>query len=156
MVRAISLGGILFAAWLLLSGHTEPFLITVGAVSSLICVVIVRRMDSVDLENIRIRFSPRIVGYWLWLAREIVKTNIDVASRVLSPSLPISPRLIKIKASQKTPLYQAMFANSITLTPGTVTIDLEDGMLLVHALNTEAADELLGGEMDARAAKVER
>lgn len=156
MVRAISLGGILFATWLLLSGHTEPFLIIVGAVSCLVCVVIVRRMDNADLEDIRIRFSPRIVGYWLWLAREIVKANVDVASRVLSPRLPISPTLIRVEASQKTPLYQAMFANSITLTPGTVTVDLEDGMLLVHALNKEAADELLGGEMDARAATVER
>jgi multicomponent Na+:H+ antiporter subunit E len=146
----------LFVTWLLLSGHTEPFLIIVGAISCLVCVVIVRRMDNADLEDIRIRFSPRIVGYWLWLAREIVKSNVDVASRVLSPSLPISPTLIRVKASQKTPLYQVMFANSITLTPGTVTVDLEDGMLLVHALNKEAADELLGGEMDTRAAKVER
>jgi multicomponent Na+:H+ antiporter subunit E len=156
LVRAISLSGILFATWLLLSGHTEPFLIFAGAGSSIVCVAIIRRMDNIDFEGIRISISPRIVRYWLWLTREIIISNVDVARCVLSPDLPISPTLLRVRANQKTPLYQTMFANSITLTPGTVTIDLEDGVLLVHALNKEAADKLLGGEMDVRVAKVER
>ena len=156
MVRAISLGSVLFVTWLLLSGHYEPFLILAGVVACIVSVAIARRMDVVDHEGHPIHITPRIFGYGLWLAGEIVKSNIDVARRVLSSRLPISPTLIKLKASQQTELCQVIFANSITLTPGTVTIDLKDGALLVHALSQEAADGLLDGKMDARVARVER
>ncbi len=81
---------------------------------------------------------------------QIVIANIDVARRVLSPSLPISPTLIRVKASQSTDLGQAIYANSITLTPGTISIDVEDGEILVHALTREGAQSLLDGEMDRR------
>ncbi len=146
----------MFVTWLLLSGHFEPFLILLGLASCIVSVAIARRMDVVDLEGHPIHITPRIFGYWLWLAREIVKCNIDVARRVLSPSLPISPTLVRLKASQQSELCQAIFANSITLTPGTVTIELKDGSLLVHALSKDAAVDLLQGEMDARVMRVER
>jgi multicomponent Na+:H+ antiporter subunit E len=119
-------------------------------------VAIAWRMDVVDHEGHPIHITPRIFGYWLWLGREIVKWNIDVALHVLSPRLRISPTLVRLKASQQTELCQAIYANSITLTPGTVTIDLKDGSLLVHALSEEAAIDLLQGEMDARVVRVER
>jgi len=156
LVQAISLGSVLFVTWLLLSGHFEPFLILLGLASCIASVAIARRMDVVDLEGHPIHITPRIFAYWLWLAREIVKSNIDVARRVLSPSLPISPTLVRLKASQKSELCQAIYANSITLTPGTVTIELKDGSLMVHSLSEDAAVDLLEGEMDARVVRVER
>ncbi len=156
MVHAISLGGVLFVTWLLLSGHFEPLLISLGLMACIVSVAIAWRMDVIDHEGHPIHITPRIFGYWLWLSRDIVKWNIDVAYRVLSPNLPISPTLVRLKASQQTELCQAIYANSITLTPGTVTIDLESGSLLVHALSEEAAVDLLGGEMDAQVVRVEQ
>lgn len=156
MVRAISLCSVLFVTWLLLSGHYEPLLILLGVASCIVSVAIAHRMDVVDHEGHPIHITPRIFGYVLWLAGEIVKSNIDVARRVLSPRLPISPTLIKVNASQQTELCQVIFANSITLTPGTVTIDLKDNVLLVHALSHEAADDLQSGEMDRLVTRVER
>ena len=156
MVHAISLGSVLFVTWLLLSGHFEPLLISLGLVACIASVAIAWRMDVVDHEGHPIHITPRIFGYWLWLGREIVKWNIDVALHVLSPRLRISPTLVRLKASQRTELCQAIYANSITLTPGTVNIDLKDGSLLVHALSEEAAIDLLQGEMDARVVRVER
>jgi len=79
-----------------------------------------------------------------------VRSNIDVARRILSPGVPISPKLIEVPASQRTDLGKVIYANSITLTPGTISIRIRDGMILVHALSEEAADELLQGEMDRR------
>jgi multicomponent Na+:H+ antiporter subunit E len=84
-----------------------------------------------------------------------VKANIDVARRVLSPSLPISPKLFTTPASQKTDLGQAIYANSITLTPGTVSVDLDPGEITVHAISREGADDVSGGEMDRRVTEVE-
>ena len=74
---------------------------------------------------------------------------------ILSPSLPITPTMIRLRASQKTDAARVLYANSITLTPGTVTVDIHDNVILVHALIREAAEGLAEGEMDRRAAALE-
>ena len=99
-----------------------------------------------------LRFSRRLIGYWLWLAKEVIKSSLDVARIVLSPSLPISPQVVKIKASCAHPVDQAILANSITLTPGTVALDVHEGEITVHALTKAGAEELKKGEMDRRVA----
>lgn len=96
------------------------------------------------------------VSYFIWLCIEVVKSNLDVAFRIVRPDLPIQPRLLKIKTSQATELGQVIFANSITLTPGTVSIDLRDDEIEVHALAQEPAGSLMSGEMDRRIAAMER
>ena len=93
--------------------------------------------------------------YAPWLAWAIVKANMDVTRRILSPSMPISPTLVEVPATQHNQLGQVIFANSITLTPGTVSVDVEDGIITVHALTREAADELATGEMDRRVTRLE-
>ncbi|MDH3228333.1 MAG: Na+/H+ antiporter subunit E, partial [Alphaproteobacteria bacterium] len=85
----------------------------------------------------------------------IVKANIDVAKRVWSPSLPISPTLFLLPTSQPGALGQVIYANSITLTPGTVSVSLEDGKILVHAIAKEVGDDLATGEMDRRVTRLE-
>ena len=97
----------------------------------------------------------RVWMYWRWLAREVVKSNLDVARRILSPSLPISPNVFTLKASQRTDLGRVIFANSITLTPGTISIDLQGDTIEVHALTQEAAETLQTGEMDRRVTDLE-
>jgi multicomponent Na+:H+ antiporter subunit E len=155
VVHAISLGVVLAIVWLLLSGHFEPLVLTLGLASCVVVVAITRRMDLVDHEGHPIHLTRRATGYWLWLAWEVVKANIDVAKRVLAPNMNISPTMVRLTASQKTDLGLVIYANSITLTPGTVSVDVDPGEILVHALSRDAADDLKGGEMDRRVAQVE-
>lgn len=155
MVHAISLALVLFALWLLLSGHYVPLLIGLGALSVLLVVTIALRMDVVDREGHPIHLSPKALLYWPWLGWEIVKANLDVARRILDPRLPISPIVIRLKASQKSDLGRVIYANSITLTPGTVSIDIDGEHIEVHALTREAAQALRTGDMDRRVTRFE-
>ncbi|MEE8266481.1 MAG: Na+/H+ antiporter subunit E [Acidiferrobacterales bacterium] len=155
MVHAISLALVLFALWLLLSSHYVPLLIGLGALSVLLVVTIALRMGVVDREGHPIHLSPKALLYWPWLAWEIVKSNVDVARRILSPTLPISPTVIRLKASQKSELGKVIYANSITLTPGTVSIDIDGDKIEVHALTREAAQALRTGDMDRRVTRFE-
>ncbi len=155
MVHAVSLALVLFALWLLLSGHYVPLLLGLGAISVLLVVTITLRMDVVDREGHPIHLSPKALLYWPWLAWEIVKSNVDVARRILSPTLPISPTVIRLKASQKSELGKVIYSNSITLTPGTVSIDIDGDKIEVHALTREAAQALRTGDMDRRITRFE-
>ncbi|WP_135078074.1 Na+/H+ antiporter subunit E [Terasakiella sp. SH-1] len=154
MANSISLWVFLYAFWFLLSGHTEPLLLVFGAISCTLVVYIARRMDVIDHEGHPSHISIKIIPYWIWLCWEIVKANVDVAKVILSPKLPISPVMFKAKASQKRELGQVIYANSITLTPGTVTVGLEDGVLEIHALTKEGAEGVLTGDMDRRVCMV--
>lgn len=155
MLHAISLGLVLFATWLLLSGYFEPLLLTLGVTSCLAVVWVAHRMDVVDREGHPIHLGLRMIGYWLWLAVEIIKANIDVAKCIVDPRLPIRPNLFWTKASQHSELGQVIYANSITLTPGTISMRVTGGRILVHALTTEAAAGVETGDMDRRVCALE-
>ena len=155
MLHSISLGLLLFGVWLLLSGLFEPLLLGLGVVSCLLVVLIAHRMDVIDREGHPIHLGWRIVIYWFWLALEIVKANIDVARRILDPKLPIHPVLIRLQACQKSELGLVIYANSITLAPGTVSVQVEAGEILVHAIAEEPAEALQQGGMDRRVSAVE-
>ena len=113
------------------------------------------RMDLIDHEGVPIHITWAVLRYLPWLIREVAKANIDVAKRIIDPKLPISPCLFDAPVSQKTDLGQALYANSITLTPGTVSVDLDPNVIRVHALDQGSADGVLEGEMDARVSAVE-
>jgi len=140
----------LAAAWLLWSGIYKPLLLGLGVLSCLLTIYIKHRMNYFETDMFALRFGRRLLGYWLWLAKEVVKSSLDVARIVLSPSLPISPEVVRIKASCEHPVDQAILANSITLTPGTLALDVYKGEIAVHALTKAGADELRKGEMDRR------
>ncbi len=152
ITRILVLLAPLVAAWLLWSGIYKPLLLGLGLFSCLLTIYITHRMQYFDTEVFALRFGGRLIRYWLWLAIEVVKSSLDVARIVLSPSLPISPQVIKIKASCEHPFDQAILANSITLTPGTLALDVFEGEIIVHALTKAGADELKQGEMDRRVA----
>lgn len=145
---------LLLAIWLLWSGHTEPLILGFGVASCTLVVWLTSRLYGRE-EAFTYRLGARPILYVPWLLWEIVKANIDVAKVVLSPKMVINPRMIRVRASQVTEPGQAIYANSITLTPGTITLDLRDGTALVHALTDEAADGLAEGEMDRRVAALE-
>ncbi len=147
---------ILVCAWALWSGHTEPLIMGFGAVSCLGVHALARRMDRHDgTTGFDFGLIARSVLYVPWLTWEIVKANLDVARRVLSPDPGIHSHLIRTRASQETELGRVIYANSITLTPGTITLDLRGSQLLVHALTREAAAIDEGAGMDLRVARLE-
>lgn len=157
MIRVISLFFVMAVTWLLLSGHYEALILAFGLFSCLLTVYVAfRRMRIVDKEGHPLEDGWRAPFYWVWLVKEILKSNLDVARRILSPKLDISPRIITVEASQRSEFGQVIYANSITLTPGTTTLRIENGKVDVHALTKESAEGLLTGEMDRRVTGIER
>jgi len=154
IIHSLSLGAVLFAVWLLLSGHYTPFIMLLGVVSCAVIVTITLRMEVADQEGHPIHLTWRALTYWPWLMVEIVKANIDVAKRIMLPSMAVTPTMIRVRASQKSDLGQVIYANSITLTPGTISVDVANGEILVHALSREGAESLLDGEMDRRVTRM--
>ena len=147
---------VLAALWLMLSGVFEPLLLSLGLLSCLFVLFIAHRMDVIDHEGRVIHLGfVHLIFYWLWLVGEIVKASIDVTRRVLDPALPIRPTVIRLKATQPSEMGLVIYANSITLTPGTVSIDVTAGEIKVHALTAEAAADLEKGEMDRRITRLE-
>jgi multicomponent Na+:H+ antiporter subunit E len=127
--------------WLFLSGYyTKPTLLLFGAVSVLLTVYLTNRAGMLDREGMPTRIFPGIILYLLWLTVEIGKSNITVLRHALSPKMSLSPKMIKVPAYQASDVGKVIFANSITLTPGTVSVDLHDDEILVHALTEELAD----------------
>jgi len=153
-IHSLSLGAVLFVVWLLLSGHYTPFIIPLGIASCALVVLVTLRMDLADREGHPIHLTWRALTYWPWLMIEIIKSNIDVAKLILSPNLPITATMLRVKASQTSDLGQVIYANSITLTPGTISVDVANGEILVHALSREGAKSLLEGEMDRRVTRM--
>ena len=155
MNRSLVLFINLMVVWLLLSGHFTSTLITYGVLSCVGVVALMAHLEILDREALPWHIGLRILLYIPWLLKEVVLSNWAVAKVIVSPSLPIQPRILRVAASQKTHVGQVIYANSITLTPGTVTLDVRAGRFLVHALTTESAAGLLTGEMDRRVARLE-
>ncbi len=147
---------VLSALWLALSGYFQALLLAFGIFSCVLVAWIGSRMDRTDGEHhfglLRPLATLRYIG---WLTIEVIKSNLDVTRRIISPRLPISPTVVWVPASQKTEMGRVIFANSITMTPGTVSIDVREGEIEVHALTKEGADALLEGEMNRRVTAIE-
>lgn len=145
-----------FTAWLLWSGMYKPLLIGLGVVSCLLVLVLARRMGFFHRDVFSLHLVWRLLPFWGWLGKELVVANIQVARIVLGRRLDISPTVIRLDALPEGPVGQAILGNSITLTPGTVTVDDHEGELLVHCLTREGAEALLEGEMNRRVAALSR
>ncbi len=157
MLRSLSLFVGLAILWLLLSGYyDEPLILFFGFVSCAFTVWIARRMDLVDHEAVPYELGWGILAYWAWLFGEIAKANVAVARAALSDLAEVRPRVFKITSTQKTELNRVIFANSITLTPGTVTVSVDGKDLTIHALTEAAADMQALMEMDRRVTRLER
>ncbi len=149
---------ILLAFWLLLSGYLDAFHVISGILSSLLVAYLSSELllPGKAPMGTRLRRLGRFLAYLPWLLYQIFKANLDVAYRVLHPRLPIDPRIVRFKTDLKEDVAIATLANSITLTPGTVTIRAERGRgFVVHAITKEAAESLLEGEMQRRVAAIE-
>ena len=155
MVKAISLTLALIALWLSLSGYFTPFLLSVGLASILFTVYLAARMRLLDDEAVPVQLRPALVIYWGWLAIEIFKASIAVCRVILSREMKLSQQLIRVPWDQKTEMGRTIFANSITLTPGTITVETGKDAFLVHALTEDFTGAEGFEEMGGRVTKVE-
>jgi len=137
--------------WLGLSGYFKPLLLTLGGISIALVVFLCARMKILDSETAPYLFIPKTMIYLSWLFKEIVKANVAVVKAVLNPDLEVTPTLVRIPVKHKTDMGRSMFANSITLTPGTVSVEFDEDELLVHALLKEMSAPEGFAEMGKRA-----
>lgn len=155
MIYFFSAVVVTYLFWIVLSGHYTAVLLAIGGVSALAVVTIASRMAVIDKEGYPIYLLLRAGWYWPWLIWQIIKSGLNVSRIILSRSLPISPTLINVKANQKTVVGIVTYANSITLTPGTISVEIENNDITVHALTQDGALDLTGGEMDRMVTKFE-
>jgi multicomponent Na+:H+ antiporter subunit E len=154
-MRRVTLAIVLFLFWLALSGHYTAFLIGAGAASAVLCVLVAERLRVADAEGHAIHLAWNALSYFPWLLWEIVKSGWAVTKVVIDPRLPISPTMTRVTATQRTSVGIATYANSITLTPGTITVGVKGDQLTVHALVRDGAIDLEAGGMDARVTRFE-
>lgn len=142
--------------WLLNSGHYNGLLLSLGALSVAFVVLIAKKMDVIDQEAKPLRFTLMLPIYWVWLTREIIYSNIDVVKKIWQGNTSIDPKVATLKLTQRSDIAKVVYANSVTLTPGTVTIDLTEDEITVHALTASGIESLKSGDMDRRVTRLER
>ena len=146
---------ILSGTWLLLSGHTNPLLLSLGLLSVAAVIACASRLEVLDDESVPVHLLPGLIRYVPWLIGQVIRSNLDVARRIVSPELPIHPSVIKVDATHHTEVGRVTYANSITLTPGTISLDVSAETIEVHALTEDAANDLMSGEMARQVQRAE-
>ncbi|HOY80065.1 MAG TPA: Na+/H+ antiporter subunit E [Hyphomonadaceae bacterium] len=136
--------------WFALSGETSPLFLFLGAISVLLALWLAARLKIIDRDASPYYRIPQMLTYGGWLMVEIVKSNIAVIRKILGPSHAIDPVVVNVETTATTNLGKAMFANSITLTPGTVTVDVDGDQLVVHALVRETSPASSFADMDRK------
>ena len=152
-MRFLILFTTLMAGWLLMSGIYNSLLIGFGIVSCLLCTWLSLRIGATDREGLPAHLFARLPAYLVWLIGEIVSSNIATAIIILRGTS--DPEIFEVPANQATAAGLANYANSITLTPGTVTVDIDEAKtgssrFLVHALHPQFGDDVRSGDMDER------
>ena len=139
---------ILFSLWLLMSGHYNVLIVSLGIISCAFCVYVAKRGKLIDDEGLPIFFMPRLLNYLIWLFKEILKSNLSTAKVIINGK--VEPETFTVKTSQVTDVAKVTYANSITLTPGTVTTKIQKGVFEVHALNSDFGNDIRTNEMDKK------
>lgn len=157
MIRILTISIVLFAFWLLLSGNYKAWLVASGAGAAVLVAIYTGANRIIDREGFPAEKLPRASLYWLWLFKEIVLSAINVARIIVNPKLPISPTMVRVEAQQKTAVGIVTYANSITLTPGTISVEVGERAhrIWVHAITKENAAGFAEDEMNARVAAME-
>ena len=155
LMHLITLAIGLTVLWFLLSGYFIPLTLALGVISVLFVLWLAHRMDVIDHESHPIHMTAKGIGYYFWLLWEIIKSNFNVTIAILSGPRSVTPSLFKVQASQTSDVGKVTYANSITLTPGTVAILVEDNKFTVHSLTSAAKEGLQSGEMDRKITALE-
>tara|TARA_B110000008_G_scaffold125168_1_gene127724 strand:+ start:487 stop:954 length:468 start_codon:yes stop_codon:yes gene_type:complete len=139
---------ILLGLWLLMSGHYSVLITSLGVISCAFCVYLARRAKLIDNEGLPLIFFPRLINYILWLFKEIFNSNVSTGKAIITGN--INPEIFIVKSSQNTDVARVTYANSITLTPGTVTTKINKNEFEVHALNSNFGDDVRSNLMDRK------
>ncbi len=153
MKKSFGLFIVLATIWWLWSGHNTVLIVSFGIGSCLLVCLLANRMGLVDTEGLQVHRLPGLIHYWTWLTVEIIKSNIDVSRRIITGN--IRPATKKIPTNQRSDLGRVIYANSITLTPGTLSYELDSEHIHVHALHGNSLDDLDNGKMARRINKLE-
>lgn len=153
-MRPVLISLTLFAYWLLLSGHYDPFLVVAGGVCSVVIAGICLFKGITDGEGFPVEKLPRALVYWPWLGWQMVLSALKVTRLILDPRLPISPTMVKVDALQDSAVGLTTYANSITLTPGTISVEVTEAgkAIWVHAITRDGAAGFADDEMNRRVA----
>ena len=136
-----------------MSGHYSVLIISLGVLSCAFCVYVAKRAEIIDDEGLPLFFFPRLFNYLVWLFKEIFVSNLNIAKAIISGK--IEPETFTVKASQLTDVAKVTYANSITLTPGTVTTKIKNNIFEVHALNSDFGDDVRSNVMDQKVQRLE-
>jgi len=160
--------GLLFAFWFLLSGKRELFYLAAGFLSAL-SIAWMSTSTSQTKQGKKKRGPGPVRRTWplfllmtplrgcryaIWLLGRILRAAVHVALIVVNPKMPLRPKLIRHKTTLKTNIEKVIFANSITLTPGTITGNLEGDTLTIHQLDDNSAADILSGAMEKEIRKI--
>ncbi|MFQ3610536.1 MAG: Na+/H+ antiporter subunit E [Fimbriimonadales bacterium] len=147
---------VLFGFWFALSGKLDALMLGTGLVVVLLVSWVSAPLVSGTATTARLgRGTLKVLAYFPWLIKEIIVSGVDVMRRVLHPKMPIDPKIVEMEVDLETDVAKVLLANSITLTPGTVTVEVEGNKLIIHALTDKALESLLSGEMQARVKRIE-
>lgn len=141
---------VLFSLWLLLSGYFGFLLLSLGVLSCIFVAWVSEKLGLFSSNYETLKLNLKLPSFLPWFFIEVIKSNIDVSFRILHPKLPIEPNMISIDASQHGVVGTAIYANCITLTPGTYSLDLDSNNIEVHSLTKALAEDLKTGEMSKR------
>ncbi|MGF1447558.1 MAG: Na+/H+ antiporter subunit E [Pikeienuella sp.] len=157
MIRVVTLGIVLFSFWLLLSGNYKAWLVISGCLATVAVVAFSVQKRLIDREGFPMEALPRGLIYWPWLLWQVVLSGLTVARIIVDPRLPISPTLVRVSAAQASAVGLVTYANSITLTPGTLSVEVneQEKAIWVHAITAEGAAELAEDPMNDRVAWME-
>ena len=147
-MKSLILFFILLCLWLLMSGYYSILLISLGIISCAFCVYLANRGKLIDDEGLPIFFMPRLLNYLIWLFKEILKSNLATGKVIINGK--VEPETFTVKASQVTDVAKVTYANSITLTPGTVTTKMHKDVFEVHALNADFGNDVRTNKMDRK------
>ena len=131
-----------------MSGHYNFLIVGLGIISCVFCVYVAKRGKLIDDEGLPIFFIPRLLNYLIWLFKEILKSNLSTAKVIINGQ--VEPETFTVKTSQVTDVAKVTYANSITLTPGTVTTKIQKDIFEVHALNSDFGNDVRTNEMDKK------
>lgn len=142
---------LLFGFYYIFSGINEPFFIITGIISSFLGLYVAVKMDVIKSLGIK----GSISSYWLWLVKEVFLSTVTVLKHIWSPKLDINPCFVDVETLQDHEMGYAIYGNSITLTPGTVCVYIDDDyqVITAHALTDETKADLESGVMDRKIKK---
>jgi multicomponent Na+:H+ antiporter subunit E len=155
VIRILIATVVLFSVWLLLSGHFGLLLLSLGLLSSIFVAWVSEKLGLFNSDYTTLKLNSKLPKFLPWFFIEVIKSNIDVSFRILHPKLPIEPNIITLDVSHHSDVATAVYANCITLTPGTYSLDLNADNIVVHSLTRALAEDLKTGAMSKRISALE-